>query len=256
MDNTGVSWDTLAALNPDLTGTDEVLDEGTAVMTGVSHLDMLQIKEVVRSTYTEPIPFDTQTSESDEYDFGKTVVVQEGADGTEEITRETTYIDGVESSSEVVNYKVLQNPTTQLIVKGTKLASGMVARIGSGTFVWPVPNYTYVSRWMSSYHKGADICAAYGTPIIASDSGKVVTAGWHYSYGNYVIIDHGNGYRTLYAHMSQLKCTAGQAVNQGDVIGLVGSTGDSTGNHCHFEMYYNGARFSAQTYFGGMRASR
>ena len=129
---------------------------------------MLQIKEVVRSTYTEPIPFDTQTSESDEYDFGKTVVVQEGADGTEEITRETTYIDGVESSSEVVNYKVLQNPTTQLIVKGTKLASGMVARIGSGTFVWPVPNYTYVSRWMSSYHKGADICAAYGTPIIAS----------------------------------------------------------------------------------------
>lgn len=78
-----------------------------------------------------------------------------------------------------------------------------------------------------SYHKGADICAAYGTPIIASDSGKVVTAGWHYSYGNYVIIDHGNGYRTLYAHMSQLKCTAGQAVNQGDVIGLVGSTGDS-----------------------------
>lgn len=256
VDNTGVSWDTLAALNPDLTGTDEVLDEGTAVMTGVSHPDMLQIKEVVRSTYTEPIPFDTQTSESDEYDFGKTVVVQEGADGTEEITRETTYIDGVESSSEVVNYKVLQNPTTQLIVKGTKLASGMVARIGSGTFVWPVPNYTYVSRWMSSYHKGADICAAYGTPIIASDSGKVVTAGWHYSYGNYVIIDHGNGYRTLYAHMSQLKCTAGQAVNQGDVIGLVGSTGDSTGNHCHFEMYYNGARFSAQTYFGGMRASR
>lgn len=192
----GIRW---PALNPDLTGTDEVLDEGTAVMTGVSHPDMLQIKEVLRSTYTEPIPFDTQTSESDEYDFGKTVVVQEGADGTEEITRETTYIDGVESSSEVVNYKVLQNPTTQLIVKGTKLASGMVARIGSGTFVWPVPNYTYVSRWMSSYHKGADICAAYGTPIIASDSGKVVTAGWHYSYGNYVIIDHGNGYRTLYA---------------------------------------------------------
>lgn len=62
VDNTGVSWDTLAALNPDLTGTDEVLDEGTAVMTGVSHPDMLQIKEVLRSTYTEPIPFDTQTS--------------------------------------------------------------------------------------------------------------------------------------------------------------------------------------------------
>lgn len=105
---------------------------------------------------------------------------------------------------------------------------------------------------MSSGHRGADICASYGTTIIASDSGTVIAAGWHYSYGNYVEIDHGNGYKTLYAHMSAISVSQGQAVSQGDKIGEVGSTGNSTGNHCHFEMYYNDALFSAQTLFPNM----
>lgn len=254
VDNTGVAWDSIAALNPELTSTSEKLQAGDRIMVAVTNPDLLQIKETVQSTYTTVLDYETQTTESDEYAFGKTVVVQEGADGVAQITLETTYIDGVESSAEVVDYQVLQDPTPKIVLKGTRLASGMVAKIGSGTFVWPVPNYTVVSRWMSSYHKGADICAAYGAEIIASDSGKVTTAGSHYSYGNYVIIDHGNGYQTLYAHMSRLNCTVGQGVAQGDVIGYVGSTGNSTGNHCHFEMYYNGVRFSAQTYFGSMRS--
>lgn len=102
---------------------------------------------------------------------------------------------------------------------------------------------------MSSYHKGADICAPYGTPIYAADSGVVTTAGYHYSYGNYVIINHGNGYRTLYAHASRLNVHVGQAVSQGDVIAYVGSTGNSSGNHCHFEVYVNGVRRSAREWF-------
>ena len=89
-------------------------------------------------------------------------------------------------------------------------------------------------------------------PVLASDSGKVVAAGWHYSYGNYVEIDHGNGYTTLYGHMSALSVTQGQGVTQGQKIGEVGSTGNSTGNHCHFEMTYNGRLFSAQSLFPGM----
>ena len=106
-------------------------------------------------------------------------------------------------------------------------------------------------------HQGVDYTVPEGSRVFATADGVVRDAAQRNStQGQTVVIDHGNGYRTLYAHMSQLNCTAGQAVNQGDVIGLVGSTGDSTGNHCHFEMYYNGARFSAQTYFGGMRASR
>ncbi|MFR3227368.1 MAG: M23 family metallopeptidase, partial [Blautia massiliensis (ex Durand et al. 2017)] len=111
---------------------------------------------------------------------------------------------------------------------------------------------TYVSRWMSSGHRGADICAPYGVPVLASDSGTVVAAGWHWSYGNYVEIDHGNGYTTLYGHMSRIVVAQGQAVTQGQKIGEVGSTGNSTGNHCHFEMTYNGSLFSAYTLFPGM----
>lgn len=251
LDNSGVSWDTLAALNPQLTSTDEELAAGTELIIGVSSPEMLKVKEVVRSTYTAPIPFETQTSDSDEYDFGKIVTVQEGVDGVEQVTQEVTYVDGVETAREAVDVQVLQAPVAQITVRGTRLQSGMIASIGTGNFMWPVPGYTYVSRWMSSYHKGADICAAYGTPIYASDSGEVITATSHYSYGNYVVIDHGNGYKTLYAHMSRLACSVGQAVKQGDIIGYVGSTGDSTGNHCHFEMYGPNGRFSAETLFGG-----
>ena len=161
-------------------------------------------------------------------------------------------IDGQVTDRQAVSYNVLQEPVSQITVTGTKLKNGMVAKLGSGSFVWPVPGYKYVSRWMGNGHRGADICAAYGTPIYASDSGTVIAAGWHYSYGNYVEIDHGNGYKTLYAHMSRILVSQGQAVSKMDQIGEVGSTGNSTGNHCHFEMYYNNVLFSAQTLFGGM----
>lgn len=252
LDATGVAWDSLAALNPQLTGTDEELPEGTEVVTGVQSPDLLQVKVIRRESYTSEIPFDTVETESSEYDFGETVVTTAGVNGLQEITQDITYIDGVQTEISTVSVETLQEPVSEHVTKGTHLKSGMTASYGSGEWMWPVPQYTYVSRWMSSYHKGADICAPYGTPIYASDSGVVVTAGWHYSYGNYVVIDHGNGWSTLYAHMSALGCSNGQAVQRGDVIGYVGSTGDSTGNHCHFEMRYNGSLVSARNFFGGM----
>lgn len=119
--------------------------------------------------------------------------------------------------------------------------------IGGG-FAWPLYGYTYVSSgfgWRtlngySDYHRGIDIPAPYGTPIHACKGGQVIRATGHGSYGNYVIIDHGNGESTLYAHMSSIGCSVGQYVNQGDVIGYVGSTGYSTGNHTHLEVRING----------------
>ena len=117
-----------------------------------------------------------------------------------------------------------------------------------GGFAWPLPGYSYISSgfgWRtlggySDYHRGIDIPAPYGTPIRASKGGQVVIATGHGSYGNYVVIDHQNGESTLYAHQSMLGCSVGQYVNQGDVIGYVGSTGYSTGNHLHFEVRING----------------
>lgn len=252
VDTTGVSFDSLAQMNPELLTLDQEVEVGTEIITGAASAELLKVKVVRQETETVAIPFDTQNSESSEYDFGKVVTLQEGEDGSEDVTYEITMIDGVVTDRQAISYNVTKQAVPEITVTGTRLKSGMVAQIGSGSFIWPVPNYTYVSRWMSSGHRGADICAAYGTTIIASDSGTVIAAGWHYSYGNYVEIDHGNGYKTLYAHMSAISVTQGQAVSQGDKIGEVGSTGNSTGNHCHFEMFYNGALFSAQTLFPNM----
>ena len=252
LDATGVAWDSLAALNPDLTGTDQELAAGNEVITGVQSPDLLQVKVIRRESYTSEIPYDTVETQSSEYDFGETVVTSAGQNGLQEITQDITYIDGVQTEISTVSVETLQEPVSEYVTKGTHLKSGMTANYGSGEWMWPVPQYTYVSRWMSSFHKGADICAAYGTPIYASDSGVVVTAGFHYSYGNYVVIDHGNGWTTLYGHMSALGCSSGQAVERGEVIGYVGSTGNSTGNHCHFEMHHNGTLVSARNFFGGM----
>ncbi len=113
--------------------------------------------------------------------------------------------------------------------------------VASGNFVWPTSgSITTNFVW---YHKGLDI-ANRGMPnVLAADAGTVVVSGWpdNYGYGNRVIIDHGNGTRTLYAHLSAIYVVSGQSVNRGDAIGKMGSTGRSTGPHLHFEVIRNGA---------------
>lgn len=214
-------------------------------------VDFLNVKTIVRRTYQEEIPFQTNTTESGDYAWGTTRTVQEGVNGLDEVTSDFITIGGVTSEQEISRV-TLSAPVTREIVKGTKLPTGAVVATATGSWMWPVPQYRYVSRWMSSYHKGADICAPYGSAILASDNGVVTTAGYHYSYGNYVVINHGNGWTTLYAHASALHVSVGQYVEQGQIIASVGSTGNSSGNHCHFEMYDNGVRVSARNFFGGM----
>ncbi len=119
----------------------------------------------------------------------------------------------------------------------------------SESFQWPLPGYGHSSitqYFGNNGHKGLDIGAPEGTPIVASRSGKVMVANnydsWGDSWGYYVAIYHDSTYSTLYAHMSSVAAYEGQWVNKGDIIGYVGSTGNSTGNHLHFEVYQNGTR--------------
>ena len=221
-------------------------------MASESTAELLQVKVVERQSVLEDVQYDVVKTESDEYDFGKEVVVQEGQLGLQEVTSDVTYINGQVSAIDIVNITTVVEPVAEQVVVGTKLQNNMVAQIGSGNFYWPVPNYKGVSRWNENGRYATDIRADYGTPIIAADSGVVVTAGTHWSYGNYVVIDHGNGWRTLYAHMSSIAVTMGQSVTGGQTIGYVGMTGVATGYHCHFEMSYNGTLVNAHEYFPNM----
>jgi murein DD-endopeptidase MepM/ murein hydrolase activator NlpD len=116
--------------------------------------------------------------------------------------------------------------------------------VASGSFVWPASGS--ITQRFVWYHPGIDIANRAGPDILAADSGKVVGAGWldNFGYGNRVIIDHGNGYRTLYAHMAKIYVTPNQTVKRGDPIGKMGSTGRSTGIHLHFEVSLNGAKLN------------
>lgn len=133
--------------------------------------------------------------------------------------------------------------------------------VGNGTYIWPSDSSSRITSYFGSRthpvtgeednHYGIDIGAGHGTNVLAADGGRVVTAEWHWSYGNHIVIDHGDGHRTLYAHMSVLVASAGQPVAQGEVIGLVGDTGVVKGAHLHFETYVNGSRVDPLSYFSG-----
>lgn len=130
---------------------------------------------------------------------------------------------------------------------GSLQGEGTVVQ-GSGTFIWPCNGpitspfgyRTHPIFGTTIYHAGMDIGVDYGTPIHAADGGTVILAGWCGGYGNAVIIDHGNGLQTLYGHNTSVAVSEGQAVSQGEVIAYAGSTGYSTGPHCHFEVRENG----------------
>ena len=127
------------------------------------------------------------------------------------------------------------------------------------SYLWPLPGYYRLSSLFgyrihpitgkAHSHTGIDIPAPGNTPILACKSGQVVTSAYHYSYGNYVVIDHGNGNSTLYAHMSSRAVSEGDMVTQGQTIGYVGTTGSSTGNHLHLEVRDNYTRVDPESKF-------
>lgn len=144
-------------------------------------------------------------------------------------------------------------------------SSGGGSANASGSFLWPVASYVYVSSRFglrvhpitgkTKNHTGIDIASNQGTAVYASDGGTVTLAGWNGGYGNCIMIDHGNGYVTLYGHLSSISVSVGQTVSQGATIGAVGSTGNSTGPHLHFEVLKNGTRIDPEQFFSGLTIS-
>lgn len=144
--------------------------------------------------------------------------------------------------------------------------AGSSGKVGSGVFMFPVASYVYISSRFGErvhpitgelkHHNGIDIASNMGTTVYAADGGTVVLAEWYGGYGNCIMIDHGNGYKTLYGHLSSMSVSEGQSVNKGDVIGAVGSTGNSTGPHLHFEVYKGDSRIDPEQFYSGLVISQ
>ncbi|MFI3175640.1 MAG: peptidoglycan DD-metalloendopeptidase family protein [Bacillota bacterium] len=151
-----------------------------------------------------------------------------------------------------------------LIAKESAGVGGTVYYTGSGNLGWPVPSKAASSSSLSSgyvnrtnpitgkyeSHSGYDIPASYGSAIVAAETGKVIYSGWMNGYGNTIVIDHGGGLSTLYAHNSSLTVSKGSTVNRGQTVALCGSTGMSTGNHLHFSVLVNGSYVNPESYLG------
>lgn len=218
----------------------------------------LKVRTIERQTYEEEIPYVVYTQESAAYDFGETVVLQAGQNGLRRIIQDVTTVDGVQTDVQTVQVETLTDPIPEQRVTGTQLKDYMYGSIGGYDFIWPAPGYRNISQWMVGSHTGVDITGPSGTPILAAASGTVVqtytwngivTQGDWNSYGNYVVIEHEGGYSTRYAHLLQFIVSEGEYVEAGQVIGYMGTTGNSTGTHLHFEMYGPQGRFSARQAF-------
>lgn len=257
-DKVGIPTQTLINLNPEVTQSMLVGD-----VLVISHEQpFLQTKTVKTLTEEKEIAFKTETELDHNKASGYEKVVQEGKNGLEEIVSEVTYIDGYETERTVISKTTLQEPVTAKIVVGS-LTSSQYNFSGSGAastesnvggYIWPV-NGGYISCpiWGYSGHTGTDIAAPAGTTIWASKGGTVAYAGWSNGYGYNVLINHGDGTKTRYAHCSSLAVYTGQQVSQGQVVGYVGQTGWASGNHCHFEIISNGTFLDARNYIGYSR---
>lgn len=209
--------------------------------------DMLGVQAVQNVTRTVDIHAEAQVINDPTLEWGLDIIDQKAVPGKAELNEDVVYIDGQEVQRiQTRDPVVLAQAVPQITRHGTyNPYGGQSGDPATGSFIWPVPHYNGISRWASSYHRGADITADYGTTIVAADNGVVEvstdakgTALW--SYGQFVKIDHGNGFATLYAHCSELLVEEGEYVVKGQPIARVGSTGRSTGNHCHFEIQVNG----------------
>ncbi|MBT9260029.1 MAG: M23 family metallopeptidase [Clostridiales bacterium] len=183
----------------------------------------------------ESIPYKVTTVQDKSLYPWQRVTRQAGKNGIRQVTTEVVRENGRIVAVDVVEEKVVEEPQNAVVAVGSKA----VDITASGKFIWPTNGGKVTSsfgpRW-GSFHSGIDIGVSPGTPVYAADSGYVRAAGSSGAYGLRVIVDHGSGYSTLYAHLSKIAVNPGQKVSRGDVIGYSGTTGRTTGPHLHFEI--------------------
>ncbi|CUN10273.1 MULTISPECIES: peptidoglycan DD-metalloendopeptidase family protein [Turicibacter] len=183
-----------------------------------------------------PISYETEYIDDETMLKGQTKVTQTGQNG-EFLTRtKVEYVNGEQTNSTVVEETQLSEPVKEVIIRGTKVVSG----VGTGNWVWPTTSRNVTCGYLCySGHYAIDISASTGQSVYAADNGVVVSASYNAAYGNVILINHKNGYYTRYAHLNSMNVKAGDIVEAGQLIGGAGNTGNSTGTHLHFEIRTN-----------------
>ncbi|WP_155987896.1 LysM peptidoglycan-binding domain-containing M23 family metallopeptidase, partial [Gorillibacterium massiliense] len=229
-----ISIDAIYKNNPDIKN--DFIKEGQSLNLTVLQ-PALTVQTVEKVVEKEEVHYGTKTVFDASLKQGVVQTVTKGKPGSKTVTIELTKVNGEVTDEKMVDEEITTEPVQEVIKRGTKVIRGE----GTGNFAWPVLHATitsgFGSRW-GKLHKGVDLISSNRT-ILAADNGVVTSAGYRSDYGKYIIIDHNNGYKTLYGHLSRIDVTQGQTVEKGDRIGIMGSTGDATGTHLHFEIIRN-----------------
>lgn len=195
-----------------------------------------------KEKYTEQYSLDTQYIFNENMYNNKQNVLAEAQTGTKEYEALVCYKDGKEVSRKILSEKIVKEAVAQVIEVGTVPPPEYIKPIDGGS----ISSY-FEERW-GTFHKGIDWACNIGTNVYAAAAGEIVNAGWVNGYGYCIEVAHSNGSHTRYGHLSQINVSYGQTVNQGDVIGLSGNTGNSTGPHLHFEVIINGGQVNPLDY--------
>ena len=241
----GVTFNELKKMNPNISE-NTVLHIGDKFVTQ-EEVPLLTVRTVEVATFAEKVKYKTEYQKSSSYYEGEKIVQRAGSNGKAKITARLVKENGKTVSRKDLNKEIIKQPVSKIVIKGTKKVP---PKKGTGQLQRPVAVGVYRGygpRW-GRWHYGLDYAASTGTPIHAADGGTVISAGWSGAYGMRIMIDHGGNIKTLYAHCSALYVSAGQQVYKGQTIAAVGSTGRSTGPHCHFEVFKNGSNVNPANY--------
>lgn len=245
--NFNLSLDDVLKLNPDI-NENSILHIGDEVNV-TDYEPYLKVKVTEEKLVQETIDYQIEVKNSDKIYKGDSKIEQQGQEGKKEVHYKLTKENGKVIKEEVLSSKTIKEPVKKIVIRGTKV----VPSRGTGDFKWPTVGGVITSkqgwRW-GNYHKGIDIAGVSNRSIMAADNGVVSFAegGWNGGYGNKIMINHNNGYVTLYGHLAKILVHEGQVVHKGTVIGIMGSTGDSTGTHLHFEVHKNGSLVNPLNY--------
>lgn len=211
---------------------------------------LLTVIATMQETVEEKIPYNTEYQNDNNLRKGQQQIKQKGIDGSRQITYQITTINGVETARETLTEKIILQPLSRIIIRGTKTVIASRGGGGSGKLAWPLrgPITSPFGYRGKEFHQAIDIDGVTGDPVRAAEAGVVIFAGWEGNYGKSIVIDHGAGLTTRYSHLSAMTVSKGARVERDSLIGRVGSTGRSTGSHLDFEVRVNGSARNPLSY--------